>query len=71
MERSKKIIESAANEIVGKLGQLDQHIQQLVNQELAIRDQMQRDCQELKQELDQIDTKQRRIQDCLKNIQNL
>lgn len=63
-------ISSSAQQIVSKLTQLDQLINKMTQNELSIREQVGKHCQELKVEVDQIEAQQRKVQECLKNIRS-
>lgn len=65
------MIESTSREIINKLSKLDQLFDQFSSDELLIRDQLRKNCSELGNEVDLIETKQRKIQDCLKNLQGI
>lgn len=65
----KKIIETGSNEIMTKLNKLGQLVDQFRTEEIAIRQQLRDIHHELKLDVDQCELKQRKIQDCLKNLQ--
>lgn len=68
MDRPKEIIDTAADKLGAKLDQLAQLVQQLINSESAIGEPLKQDCQELKLHVDEIESKQRKFQDYLKNF---
>lgn len=62
------VVEVCAEEVFSKLKQLDQLIEQLQNEELSIREKLRITCQDLKNEVEEIESKQRKITECLRNV---
>lgn len=64
-------LEAAKAELAKRLAQLDQLRAQFVQDELAFRQQLVDNCQELRADVAQMEAKQNIIRDCLRNVQSL
>lgn len=70
VSRAQETVETFAKEFIAKLDRLDQLIDQMKKEELSIREQMQRNCRELRGEVESIEEKQRKIQEVLDNFRD-
>lgn len=61
-------VEMAVNQLMPKFNSLDEHIESLYLQEMNIREQLRKNCQDLKIEVDQLEERQRKIKQCLSNV---
>lgn len=62
------LVEGVSKELNNKLCQLDKLRSQFMEDELNCRAQLVESCQELRNDLEILEAKQKKIQDCLKNF---
>lgn len=66
--RIQALVHGASKELVNKLCQLDQLRNQFIQEELQLRDQLLASCQEMRNDLETMESRQRTIEDCLKKF---
>lgn len=69
--RKLSIVDSNAKEVGAKFNRLSQLIEQLNEEEINIREQMRKNCADLRGEVEQMESKQKKIRELFQNFKTL